>query len=68
MGMIVAWSGIARPMRNSEFVRRRNLPEPPRTIAKAAMKEKTTAGATAPTVTMTLFTKYWTKSDWMTST
>jgi hypothetical protein len=67
MGMIVAWSGMARPIRNSQFTERRNLPRLPRMIAYAAMNDTATAGTTAPTVTMRLFTKYWMKSDSMTS-
>ncbi|MFC7108348.1 hypothetical protein ACFQQB_52820 [Nonomuraea rubra] len=54
-------------MRNSEFVQRSSLLLPPRTIAYAAMKLTATAGTTAPIVTMTLLTKYCTKSDSMTS-
>ena len=41
--MIVACSGIARPIRNSPLTARRNRLLP-RTIAKAAMKEISTAG------------------------
>ena len=54
--MMTACSGIARPMRNRALTDCSNRP-PPRTIANAAMNEKSTAGTTAPTVTMTLLTK-----------
>jgi hypothetical protein len=36
-------------------------------MANAAMKEMRTAGMIEPAVTITLLTKYCTKSDWMTS-
>ena len=39
----------------------------PRTMAKAAMNETSTAGTIVPTVTMTLLMKYWAKSLSMTS-
>jgi hypothetical protein len=55
--MITAWSGIARPIRNSQLVQRRKRPEPPRTMANAAMKEISTAGRIVPSVTTTLLTK-----------
>ena len=55
--MIVACSGIARPIRNSALTRSGTTAAGPRTIANAAMNETSTAGTTAPTVTMTLLTK-----------
>ena len=66
--MMVACSGMARPIRNSALIARRNrLLCPARMIAYAAVNEMSTAGTTAPSVTITLLMKYRAKSDWMTS-
>ena len=65
--MMAAWSGIASPMMNSQLTDRRNHRPPARTMAYPAMNETSTAGTTAPTVTMTLLAKYRGKSDWTTS-
>ena len=55
--MIVACRGIARPMSKIAFVDLRNRFGRLRMIANAAMKDTSTAGITAPTVTMTLLKK-----------
>jgi hypothetical protein len=65
--MIVACSGIARPIRKSPFTPARKRPPAPRTIAYAAMNEIATAGRMVPAVTITLFRKYRGKSDSITS-
>ena len=47
--------------------RRNRLRCPARTMAYDAVNEMSTAGTTAPSVTITLFKKYRAKSDSMTS-
>ena len=64
--MIVACNGIARPIRNIELIPLSTHPVP-RTMAKDATKERSTAGTMAPTVTMTLLRKKRGKPDSMTS-
>ena len=55
--MIVACSGIARPVRKSQLAERMNQRRPSRMIAYDAMNDTRTAGITAPSVTIALFTK-----------